>query len=61
MPYQLHCALPQTCEELDETTLLDELLGKLLDEGTRLDDDERLEGAVEEELDLLVVTEEVLL
>ncbi len=57
MPYQLHCALPQTCDELDETTLLEERL----DDGTRLDEDERLEGAVEEELDLLVVTEEVLL
>lgn len=59
MPYQLQYALLllQTCEELDETTLLDELL----DEGTRLDEDERLEGTFEEELDLLVVTEEVLL
>ena len=47
--------LLQACDELDEATLLDELL----DEGTRLDEDERLEGAVEEELDLLVVTEEV--
>jgi hypothetical protein len=60
VPYQLHCALLvlQVLDELDKTTLLDELL--LMDEGTRLDDDERLEGAVEEELDLLVVTEEVL-
>lgn len=59
MPYQLHCAPPvlQALDELGKATLLDELL----DEGTRLDEDERLEGAVEEELDLLVVTEEVLL
>lgn len=56
MPYQLHCALVvvQACDELDDTTLLDELL-----EGTRLDEDERLEGMEEEEVDLLVVTDEL--
>lgn len=55
----MHCCTPEQAEveELLDERRLDE---STLDEGTILDEDERLEGILEEELDLLVAVEEVL-